>query len=170
MTTRKALPWLLVAVAAGALVGVSPIVAAAGVGGVLLVGLAVAAPHATVGLTVLGVLFVRPLEHLVPIPLLGYLDEAMVLLCALVLPLRRVVAGQALRAFPGQWWFVGFAVAGLLSGVAMGVDPATYLAGASVICKGLVFAWAVAQLDWEERHLHTAARAGAVLVAACLVA
>jgi hypothetical protein len=147
-----------------------PLGAAAALGGAALVLAAVLAPRSVVGLTVLVVLFVRPLEHLVPVSELGYLDEALVLVCALVLPLRRVLAGGRLRVFPGQWWFVGFAVAGVLSGLLLGVAPVTFLSGAVVVCKGFVFAWSVAQVDWEERHLRSAAAAGAALAVGCLVA
>lgn len=169
-TALRAWPWPLAAAAVGALAVVQPITAVAVVGGAAVVAMALALPRATVGITVLVVLFVRPLEHLVPVTLLGYLDEGLVLICALVLPVRRVFTGGRLRSFPGQWWFAGFAAAALLSAVLLGVAPATYLTGAAVMCKGLVFAWAVAQVDWEERHLRTAARAGAVLIVACLVA
>jgi hypothetical protein len=154
----------------GVLAAVQPIAAVAVVCGGGLVYLAVVAPRATVGLTVLAVLFVRPIEHLFVIEQLGYLDEALVLLCALVFPLRRVAGRLPLRRFPGQWWFVGFAAIGVLSGLLLGVAPGTFLMGAAVVCKGFVFAWAVAQVDWEEQHLRTAARVGAVVIVGCLVA
>jgi hypothetical protein len=163
-------PWPVAAAAVGVVAVVEPIAALAMVGGAGMVLLTAIAPGATVGFTVLAVLFVRPLEHLILVPQLSYLDEALVLLCAVVLPLRRLIRGRRPRAFPGQWWFLGFAAAGVLSGVALGVAPVTFLSGAAVICKGLVFAWAVAQVDWEERHLNVAARAGAVLVVFCLAA
>jgi hypothetical protein len=170
MAALRAWPWPLAAAAVGVLAVLQPIVAVAVVGGAALVLVAIVAPRLTVGLTVFAVLFVRPLEFHVPVEELGYLDEALVSLCALVLPLRRLATGRRLRVFPGQWWFAGFAAAGLLSGVFLGVAPETFLAGAGVVCKGLVFAWAVAQVDWEERHLRTAALAGTVLVVCCLVA
>jgi hypothetical protein len=163
-------PWALAAAALGALAVVAPIAAGAGLGGVILLLMAVGAPRTTVGLTVLAALFVRPLTHLVPVPELSYLDEAMVLLCAFMLPLRRLAARQSLRVFPGQWWFAGFVAAGLVSGLVLRVDPATFLTGAIVVAKGLVFAWAVAQVDWEERHLRSAAKAGVVLVVFCVAA
>jgi hypothetical protein len=168
--SRPMWPWALAAAALGALAVVQPIAAVATLAGVVLLLMAVAAPRTTVGLAVLAALFVRPLMHLVPVPEMSYLDEAMVLLCALVLPLRRLAARQRLRVFPGQWWFAGFVVAGLLSGLALGVAPDIFLTGAIVVAKGLVFAWAVAQVDWEERHLRSAARAGAVLVVFCVLA
>ncbi len=170
LNRRPVWPWPLAAAALGALAVVQPIAAAAGLGGAILLLMAVAAPRTTVGLTVLAALFVRPLMHLVPVPELSYLDEAMVLLCALVLPLRRLAARQRLRVFPGQWWFAGFVVAGLVSGLFLGVAPDIFLTGAVVMAKGLVFAWAVAQVDWEEGHLRSAARGGVVLVVFCVVA
>ena len=163
-------PWLLAAVGVGALVVVQPFAAVAAVVVVAAVTLVFAAPAAAVGVTVVAVLFVRPLAHLKPITQLGYLDEGLVLLCGLVLPLRRLLARRSLRSFPGQWWFLGFAVAGLLSGLFLGVEPATFLLGGVVACKGLVFAWAVAQVDWEERHLRVTAAVGAVVIVFCLVA
>jgi hypothetical protein len=163
-------PWLLAAVGVGALAVVQPFAAVAAVVVVAAVTLVFAAPAAAAGVTVVAVLFVRPLEHLIPITQLGYLDEGLVLLCGLVLPLRRLLARRALRSFPGQWWFLGFAVAGLLSGLFLGVEPATFLLGGVVACKGLVFAWAVAQVDWEERHLRVTAAVGAVVIVFCLVA
>jgi hypothetical protein len=167
---RPVWPWPLAAAALGALAVVQPIAAVAGLGVAVLLLMAVAAPRTTVGLTVLAALFVRPLTHLFPLPELGYLDEAMVLLCGFVLPLRRLAARQSLRVFPGQWWFAGFVVAGLVSGLLLGVAPDIFLTGAVVVAKGLVFAWAVAQVDWEERHLRSAAKAGVVLVVFCLAA
>ena len=123
--------------------------------------LAIAAPRATAGITALVVLFVRPIEHLVPVPQVGYLDEALVVLCLITMPLRRVVARQSLRTFPGQWWFAGFIVCGLLSALLLHVPVAIFLTGAFVISKGLLFGWAVAQIDWAEEHLVRAARIGA---------
>src|SRR5688500_4826417 len=118
--SRQAWPWALAAVALGALAVVAPIAAVATFGGAVLLLVAVVAPRTTVGLAVLAALFVRPLMHLVPVAQLSYLDEAMVLLCAFVLPLRRIAGKRALRVFPGQWWFAGFVVAGLLSGLLLG--------------------------------------------------
>ena len=45
-----------------------------------------------------------------------------------------------------------------------------FLTGAFVISKGLLFGWAVAQVDWTERHLARAARTGAVVIVVALVA
>jgi hypothetical protein len=140
------------------------------IGGALLLAAGVFFPRTTVGLAVLAIVFVRTLQHLVPIEQLQYLDEVMVVLCAVVLPLRRLGQGQRLRRLPGQGWFVTFAVFGFASGVVAGVTPTILLLGAFVLCKGLIFGWAVAQLDWTDRHLHAAARAGVVVIGVSLLA
>jgi hypothetical protein len=132
--------------------------------------LAIAAPRTTAGITALAVLFVRPIEHIVPVTQVGYLDEALVVLCLVTMPLRRAVARKSLRTFPGQWWFAGFIVCGLLSALLLHVPVAIFATGAFVISKGLLFGWAVAQVDWSEKHLERAVRIGAVLIVISLAA
>ena len=153
--------------AAGAVAPLPALIVLSGAGVVLL---AIAAPRTMVGLTALAVLFVRPLEHLVLVAEVSYLDEALIAVCAVTLPLRRLATRQALRTFPGQWWFVGFAAAGLLSGLFLDVPPSVYLMGAVVVCKGMIFAWAVAQVDWVEQHLANAARVGVAVIVLALIA
>ena len=51
------------------------------------------------------------------------MDEALTLLCLITMPLRRVIARQPLRDFPGQRWFAGFLVCGLFSGLVVQVRP-----------------------------------------------
>jgi hypothetical protein len=162
--------WPAVATLLGVAGALAPLPTLALLVGVAMVTLAVVAPRATAGITALVVLFVRPLEHLVPIPQVGYLDEALVLLCLVAMPLRRVVAREPLRTFPGQWAFAGFLVCGVLSGLVLHVPLAIFLTGAFIIAKGPLFAWAVAQIDWNERHLAVAARVGAVVIVGALTA
>jgi hypothetical protein len=132
--------------------------------------LVIVAPRAIVTITALAVLFVRPIEHLVPIPAVGYVDEALVALCVIALPLRRVASRRRLRTLPGQWPFLGFLVCGLLSALVLHVPASIFLLGAFIISKGLLFGWAVAQVDWTERHLATMARIGVVVILFALVA
>ena len=47
---------------------------------------------------------------------------------------------------------------------------AIFATGAFVISKGLLFAWAVAQVDWDDRHLVRAAQVGVVLILFTLLA
>lgn len=163
-------PWPAAAIVLGVLGALWPIPTLILLVAVAAIVLAISAPRATAGITALVVLFVRPIEHLVPVPQVGYLDEALVVLCLITMPLRRVVARQSLRTFPGQWWFAGFIVCGLLSALLLHVPVGIFLTGAFVISKGLLFGWAVAQIDWAEEHLVRAARIGAVLIVISLAA
>ena len=161
--------WAVAATLLGSAAAAWPLPTLGAAAGIVVLSVAVAAPRTMVGLTVIAVLFVRPVVHLVPVDALRNLDEGLVALCVVTLPVRRLLDRKPFRAFPGQWWFAVFAAAGLLSGVIVGVESSTLLLGAFVTCKGLLFAWAVAQVDWEERHLHSAARVGAVVIVVCLL-
>ena len=77
---------------------------------------------------------------------------------------------SAAADFPGQWWFAGFIVCGLLSALVVHVPTGTFFLGAFIVSKGLLFGWAVAQIDWSERHLAIAARVGVVLIVLCVLA
>ena len=171
LTAAKTWPWAIGAVVLGVAGARWPVPTLVGLGAVAVLVMAFARPRTTVAVTVVIVMFVRPLERVTGLDAVGYLDESFVLLCLVALPLRRVVVTRRrLRTFPGQWWFAGFVVAGLLSALVVLVPPNIFLLGAFVTSKGLLFAWAVAQVDWEERHLAVAARIGVVLILLCLAA
>jgi hypothetical protein len=160
--------WPLTAVALGAAGAAFPLSTAAVLAAVAAIVLAIAVPRATAGLTALVVMFIRPIEHVVQISAVGYLDEGLVVLCLVTMPLRRVIAREPLRSLPGQWWFALFLICGLLSGLFLQVPLSITLTGAFIIAKGLLFGWAVAQLDWTEQHIAVAVRVGAVLIVLCL--
>ena len=162
--------WALAAVVLGGAAAAWPLPALVVLGSAVALAFAFTSPHATAALAALAVLFVRPIEHLVQIAQVGYLDEGLVVLCAVTMPLRRIVGRRPLRNLPGQWWFAGFLVCGVLSALVLHVPAAIFLTGTFVIAKGLLFGWAVAQLDWTERHLVVAARVGTVLIVLSLAA
>ena len=160
-------PVLVFFLCAGAIV--APMVVLPSLAATALVGTAFFFPRTTVGLAVLAIVFVRSLQRLVPIDSLNYLDEAMVVLCAVVLPMRRLVLGQRLRSLPGQGWFVIFAVLGVSSGVIADVPLGIVLPGAFLLCKGIILGWSVAQVDWSESDLRVVARCGVVVIVFCLL-
>jgi hypothetical protein len=162
--------WPVAAVVLGAVGSLWPLAAVALLAAGVVVVLALAAPRTTAGLAALAVLFVRPLEHLVSVAAVGYLDEGMVALCVATMPLRRLVTRTPLRTFPGQWWFTGFVVLGLLSSLVRHVPFDIFLVSGFVTIKGLLLAWAVAQLDWTERQLAVAVRVGTGLILVVLAA
>src|SRR5690242_6074923 len=65
--------WPLAAVVLGAVGALWPLAAVALLAAGVVVVLALAAPRTTAGLAAMAVLFVRPLEHLVPVTGVGYL-------------------------------------------------------------------------------------------------
>ena len=147
--------WPLAAVVLGAAGAAFPLttVVVLAAGAALVLG--VAAPRATAALTALAVLFVRPLEHLVQVNAVGYLDETLVVLCLVTMPLRRVIDRKPLRSLPGQWWFALFLVCGLLSALLLHVPAVIFLTGAFVIGKGLLFGWALADDERAGQEDHS---------------
>jgi hypothetical protein len=162
--------WPLATFAACAAIALRPDIALLVLGAVAFVASAVIWPRVTVALSVLAILGARTLLHLVGVEQVTYLDEAVVVLCAVVLPLRRICTGKGLRALPGQYWFALACALGLAGGLVVGMPTTTLLSGAFVMLKGVLFGWAVAQVNWNERDLRAAARAGVVLVVVCLAA
>ncbi|HEX8519669.1 MAG TPA: hypothetical protein VF667_08755, partial [Pseudonocardia sp.] len=170
--TGRVRPWVWPAAAAvlGGVAAEWPLAAGVLLGGGIMVVLALVAPRTTAGLTVLAVLFVRVLEHLTGVEQVGYLDEAMIALCVVTLPLRRLLTRTPLRTLPGQWWFAGFGVCGVLGALVLHVPFDIFLLGAFVTLKGPLFAFAVAQLDWTPRHVAVAVRVAAVVLVVGLLA
>ncbi|HEY0811947.1 MAG TPA: hypothetical protein VGE11_01595 [Pseudonocardia sp.] len=162
--------WPLVALLVGAGAMAAPVPTLLGLLAVAALAVALFAPRLTAGLAVLAILFVRPLAQLVPVPAVSYLDETLVALCVVTLPLRRLLDRKPLRTFPGQWWFVAFLTVGLLSSLIAQVPFVIFLTGTYIIGKGLLLAWAVAQLDWSDRHLLRATRATTVVILLSFVA
>ena len=170
LSAARTWPWALGALVLGLAAARWPIPTLAGIGAVGVLVMVFALPRTTVAVTIFAVMLVRPVEHLTNVEQLGYIDDGLVLLCTFALPLRRmVVARKRLRTFPGQWWFAGFVVCGLLSALMLHVPPHIFVLGAFVTSRGLLFAWAVAQVDWEEKHLATAARLGVGFILVSLV-
>lgn len=170
--TGRVRPWVWPAAAAvlGAIAAEWPLVAGGVLVGGIVVVMALVAPRTTAGLTVLAVLFVRVLEHLTGLEQVGYLDEGMIALCVVTLPLRRLLTRTPLRTLPGQWWFAAFGVLGVLGALVVQVPFSIFLLGAFVTLKGPLFAFAVAQLDWTPRHLEIAVRLGAAVLVIGLLA
>lgn len=99
----------------------------------------------------------------------GYTDEAVVVLALVAFTTRRLVTRGRLVAFPGAAFFLVFIGLGLTSSFVNAV-PLTITAEALLlITKGLLFAFALAQLEWTEKDLAVLARAGAVAIVVMLL-
>jgi hypothetical protein len=132
----------------------------------LAIGTAFVAPKLTVGLAMILMLLGRTFEAHISVA--GYLDEALVLLLGVVLPLRRVIGGQKLRSITGQMGFLLFGAVGLLSAAVAAVPIGIAFQGAILILKGVILGWAIAQVDWNRRDLAHIARWGAAATSVLL--
>lgn len=120
------------------------------------------APHCFVLLSALALLFVRTLQHRVGIPGMEYLDEICVLVCAVVFPVVALLRGRRLVRFPGAPWFMIFVAIGVVSAVIQDVPTNVLISGTLLVSKGVLFGWAVAQVEWRQTHLLNVARYSAV--------
>lgn len=129
-------------------------------------------PKALVGITLLGVLFVRTVTHLTGATVLDNLDDGLVLLTVLRACVERLSVRQSLRvSFPGIYAFVGFACFGIASILMRPpFDLSVALGGTFLACKAFVFGWAVAQFSWAPSDVRKMLRSGAWIVAFILVA
>jgi hypothetical protein len=105
-------------------------------------------PKAALAVALFAALFSPTLVVLTGIRELSLLDDALVLFCAIYLPGRRLMSGDKLRQFPGQWLFLGVAAAGAASSVMQQVPLATASTGGFLLLKGPILGFAAAQLDW----------------------
>jgi hypothetical protein len=96
----------------------------------------------------------------------SYADEGMIALAAVALGTRRLVTEGRLIWLPGTGWFAGYLAAGVASSVMADV-PARWAAPAAMIAlKGIIFAFALAQLHWTRDDLVVLVRFGIAAVLA----
>lgn len=148
----------VVVVTAGAVL--APLAAAAVLGLVALVTLFWRAPRTGVLATVVGALLVSQLQGLGGGA--GALDEAMVVVGAVVVTVRRLVREGSVVRFPGTLWFAGFAAAGVVSAQLHDVPAPVWLQGGLLLLKAVLLGHTAAQLHWSDVELRTIVRAGLV--------
>lgn len=157
----------LAAVLAGLVAGLGllrpalPLLAAAGA---VLVWLAATRPKLLALLALLLVVLATPIDTVLGLG--SGADEAAVVFLAVALGVRRFVTEGRLVWLPGGAWFAGYVLLGLTSAVAAGVPAGTSLPAAFVSVKGVVLAWAVAQLRWTREDLVVLVRAGLAAIGA----
>jgi hypothetical protein len=137
----------------------------AALGGLVLVLIAAFRPKAFALLTMIAIILSTPLQNT-----LGaagsYADEGLVALSAVAFATRRLVTEGRLVWLPGSGWFLGYLAAGLLSAALAGVPAGVAVPAAYIAVKGVVLAFALAQLRWTREDLVVLVRAGIVLVIA----
>lgn len=159
--------WSVAGVGAAAVIAalgwIDPVIPFAVVAGLVLLVVAVFLPKLFALLAVVTIVLTSPIQSA-----LGaagsYADEAVVLLAFASFSTRRFVTDRRLVYLPGLPWFGLFIAMGVLSGVANRVAFGTMSEAMLLILKGLIFAFALAQLRWTVRDLQFLAKIGAVAV------
>lgn len=169
MSTRApvglGLPWAgaaaaaaLVLTALGVLIPWAPF---ALLGAVALLLVAAFRPKAF-ALLVISVIIMTTLIQNAAGPVGSYADEVMVAVAAVAFPARRLVTEGRVVWLPGGGWFAGYVAAGLISAGLADVPAGTAVPAAFIAVKGVVLAFALAQLRWTREDLETLVRLGIV--------
>ncbi|MET0784467.1 MAG: hypothetical protein ABWY53_09050 [Leifsonia flava] len=133
------------------------------VAGAALVYLAAFHPKAFALTGVSAIILSNVLQQVVG-PLASNIDEAVIGLAVIAFTTRRLVTERRIVLLPGTIWFLLFFVFGVLSGVALHVPYSLMLQSLILIAKGLLFAFALAQLRWTDRDFRVLLWAGVVAI------
>ncbi|MCC4908100.1 hypothetical protein [Microbacterium sp. cx-59] len=115
--------------------------------------------------TLLASVFIPTLQNVAGAGGLEYVDEIMI---AALLVLSLVHVGTERRrvaALPGGWAFTAFLLFAAVGAVATGASPLLVGLDAFLIMKGILFAFAVAQIRWVDSDLKMMAKVGGWIVA-----
>ncbi|WP_395244583.1 hypothetical protein ACGGZK_01920 [Agromyces sp. MMS24-K17] len=139
-----------------------PVLAA---GGLVLLGLAFYRPRVFALIALLTIVLSVPLQSLLG-PVGRNADEIVIMLCVVAFTVRRFVTERRLVWFPGWPFFLLFVLAGLVSAYVRDVPSSVAIEGMLLAVKGLLFAFALAQVEWREGDLRTLVRwgIGAIIV------
>jgi hypothetical protein len=142
---------------------VNPIFPLFAVVGLIAVGLAAFVPKLFAFGALLTIVFSVPLQAVLG-PLGRNADELVIVLAFVAFCTRRLVTDRRLVFLPGSYWFLGFIVLGVLSGLRLHVPNSTVAQGLFLAAKGLIFAFALAQLEWTVKDVRLLVRAGIVMI------
>lgn len=126
-------------------------------------------PKFGAGLAVVVMLFGSSLSTATGIDLLGYLDEALVVLPFIVFTIRRLLHQQRLRYLPGSLWLGAYLALGAISGLVNEVPLLLASQSTFLMLKGFLFAFALAQIDWNTEDVRRLVRPSAWVVAIILL-
>lgn len=126
--------------------------------GILFLIFALQRPTTFVLLAVWVIIFADTLEWITKLGLFSYADEAAMLFSAVVFPARRLLMRQRLIWIRGYGWLLIFLIVGLVGNFIHQTPLSVAGLGLAVTIKGFLFAFGVAQLDWQEKDIVTASR------------
>lgn len=133
--------------------------------GIIALGIAIARPKLFLLLAVLAMLIAPSIEKLSGLDVLSYIDEGAAVAAAIVAACYRLYGQQRLHAMPGSWFFLLWAVAGIVSSINHDVDLGFAMTSGFLFVKGPLFAFAFMQFDWSLDDI----RRGAKIAAAVLI-
>lgn len=128
-------------------------------GGVIVLVMCIFYPKAFALLAIVTVILVTPLTSIAG-SAAGNADEAVIVLSVVSFATRRLITERRLVGMPGLYWFLAFLAIGAISAEQANVRFSTYGLEALLIAKAYLFAFALAQLRWNERDLRILVRAG----------
>lgn len=149
------------------------VMAAVFVGGLAVLILALAAfrsPKLTAGVLVMLTMLSQTLQTVSGVNALGYGDEIGVLLAVVLFTGRRLMVRGSVRFYPALWFFLVFAILGVISSLVQSVPLSTMALGAFLFLKGPMLGFAVAQLDWRREDVPNVISAGVFFVLFVLAA
>ena len=166
---RAEVVWAVVgAIVAAALViaslYIAPAVLGATIAGLVCVYLAAFLPKAFALVAVTVIVLSNVLQNTVG-TVASSADEAVIALSVIAFCTRRLVTERRLVLLPGTFWFLGFFAFGVASTIAQHASYSTMVESAILIAKGLLFAFALAQLRWTQRDIRILVVAGIVAIA-----
>lgn len=130
--------------------------------GALLAVFLIARPTLLAGAAIGAIVFAQTIEHLAGGGVLGLVDDAIVGLAIVGLPLGAFLRAGRLRAFPHAVTVFVFAylLIGVLSAIPQDVALGTAGAGLYLAARPFLLAWALLQVDWDAAKLGRFGRAG----------
>lgn len=134
-------------------------------GGLVLLGVAFYRPRAFALIALLTIVLSVPLQSLLG-PVGRNADEIVILLSVVAFTVRRFITDRRLVWFPGWPFFLVFVLAGLVSAYVNHAPAGVAIEGLLLAVKGLLFAFALAQVEWRDGDLRTLVKwgIGAIIV------
>jgi hypothetical protein len=121
-------------------------------------------------LTLLASIFIPTLQNVVGgAGGLEYVDEILIATTLVASFVHVAVDGRRVAALPGGWAFTSFALIAAVGSVVTAASPLLVGLDAFLIMKGVLFAFAVAQIPWSDSDLRRSAIIGGWIVAVVLV-
>jgi hypothetical protein len=113
-------------------------------------------PKTAVGVGLVVALLDKTVQQATGSSALGSSDEAITLILVVTILFKAKLLGRPIRWLPGNLWFVLYLCIGLVSSFIAGASVLYSVEDAFLILKGLLFGFAVAQIDWKTADIKKA--------------